>query len=271
MFRRILISSSALICSCSMMPGMQNLNTVPMRKYVVQEKVKVHPTLIPITPSLIADQKVNTYYYLVAPSDILNISVWQHPEFQMDVQMLNVANAASSSHSQPGYLVNSTGNIFFPLIGDINVAQKTVDEIRSLITAKLKKYIPNPQVQVRVSEFRGQKIYVLGEVKNKGFIAINDQPMTIADALAISGWLDMGAADPGAIYVIRGNYISPQIFWLDARTPDKLLLAERFSLQPQDILYVSSAPVANMNRALSQLLPIVQTVWFTKSIIDPAV
>lgn len=252
---------------CGIMPGMENLNTIAMRKHVAPVRVTMNPTLIPITPSLIADQRVSTYYYRVAPADVLNISVWQHPEFQMEVQMPGVSSTQGATTVQNGYLVNSTGAIFFPLIGYVHVAGKTVDRIRSDVTQRLKKYVPDPQVSVRVSEFRGQKIYVLGEVKQPGFLSINDQPMTIADALAFSGWLDMTSADPRNIYVIRGDYTKPLIFWLDARTPDRLLLGERFSLQPRDVLYVSSAPITSMNRALNQLLPIIQAIWFTQSIV----
>ena len=234
------IGTAAVICSCSIMPGMQNLDTVKMRKLVVPERIEVHPTLIPITPSLIADQRVSTYFYRVAPG--------------------------AAGHG--GYLVNSSGKIYFPLVGSIHVAGKTVDELRVIITKRLKKYVPNPQINVRVSDFRGQKVYVLGEVEKVGYLPINDQQLTIADALALSGWLDPKTADPRYIYIIRGNYTAPQIFWLDVKTPDRLLLAERFSLQPRDILYVSSAPIARLNRVLDQLLPIVQTVWFTKSVVQ---
>jgi polysaccharide export outer membrane protein len=149
----------------------------------------------------------------------------------------------------------------------VSVADRTVDDIRIDISKRLEKYVPNPQVNVRVADFRGQKVYVLGEVVKTGFLPITDQNLTIADALALSGWIDSKYADPSSIFVIRGDYTHPEIFWLDAKTPDKLLLAEHFSLQPKDILYVSAAPIAQMNRALDQLLPIVQTVWFTQSIV----
>ena len=252
------------------MPGMQNLETTQMRKLVVPERVEVHPTLIPITPSLIADQRVSTYFYRVAPADVLHINVWEHPEFNLVDTLPGVATAPGihGAAGQAGYLVNSSGRIYFPLIGYVDVADKTVDQIRADITHRLRKYVPNPQINVRVADFRGQKVYVLGEVTKTGFLPINDQQLTIADALALSGWVDPAAADPRYIYVIRGNFTSPQIFWLDARTPDRLLLAERFSLQPRDILYVSSAPATRWNRVLNQLLPTVQTVWFTKAIVQ---
>ena len=252
------------------MPGMQNLETTQMRKLVVPERVEVHPTLIPITPSLIADQRVSTYFYRVAPADVLHINVWEHPEFNL-VDTLPGAATTPGIHGaagQVGYLVNSSGRIYFPLIGYVDVADKTVDQIRADITHRLRKYVPNPQINVRVADFRGQKVYVLGEVAKTGFLPINDQQLTIADALALSGWLDPAAADPRYIYVIRGNFTCPQIFWLDAKTPDRLLLAERFSLQPRDVLYVSSAPATRWNRVLNQLLPTVQTVWFTKALVQ---
>lgn len=271
MFKMIgLIGSTVALSSCSIMPGMQNLDTIKTRKLVVPERVEVHPTLIPITPSLIADQRVSTYYYHVAPADVLHIDVWKHPEFSLNDSLRSAVTAPGvhGAAGQPGYLVNSSGQIYFPLVGYVHVAGKTVDQIRSEITVKLEKYVPNPQLNVRVADFRGQKVYVLGEVSKTGFLPINDQPLTIADALALSGWIDPAAADPRFIYVIRGNFTSPQIFWLDAKTPDRLLLAERFSLQPRDVLYVSSAPATRWNRVLNQLLPTIQAIWFTKAIVQ---
>ncbi|GGI82250.1 polysaccharide biosynthesis/export family protein [Legionella impletisoli] len=266
-----IVGTSILFSGCSIMPGMQNLDNVQMRKMVIPEKIEVHPTLIPITPTLIADQKVSVYHYHVAPADVLSINVWQHPEFDfLERPSANLATTAGiqGAAGQPGYLVNADGLIYFPLVGYVKVAGKTVDEIRGVITARLKKYVPNPQVNVRVADYRGQKVYVLGEVNKPGFLPLNDQPLTIADALTLSGWINPDAAAPGYTYVIRGNYKEPLIFWLDAKTPDKMLLAERFSLRPGDILYVSSAPATRWNRVLNQLLPTIQTVWYTQAIVN---
>lgn len=255
-------------CDVNIMPGMQNLNTSAMRKNVVRQKIHVEPTLVPITPSLIADQRVGRHHYRISPADVLHVHVWGHEEFKSETQ-LNTAltPGMQGAAGQAGYLVDENGQIYFPLVGYVSVAGKTVDRVRREISKRLEKYIPNPQVNVRVADFRGQKVYVLGEVVKTGFLPITDQRLSIADALALSGWIDSKYADPSSIYVIRGDYTHPQIFWLDAKTPDKLLLAEHFSLQPKDILYVSAAPMAQFNRTLDQLLPIVQTVWFTQSIV----
>ncbi|MCH9689202.1 MAG: polysaccharide biosynthesis/export family protein [Gammaproteobacteria bacterium] len=274
--KKLGITASALALSAcngpgiTVLPGMQNMSTYKMRKYVKQERIHVQPTLIPITPALIQDQQINTYFYRVALSDVINVDVWKHPEFSygsQSVLMGGKSGGAESAAGGSGYLVDPNGRIYFPLVGYLHVAGKTVDEIRVLITKRLERYIPHPEVNVRVSDFRGQKIYVLGEVGKKGFLPITDQQMTIADALALSDWFDPKYADTSHIYVIRGDYTHPEIFWLNAKTPDKILLAEHFSLQPKDVLYVSVAPIPQMNRILDQLLPIVQTVWFTQSVI----
>ena len=260
-----------MLCSCGIMPGMQNLNTTQMHKYAAPERIAVNPTLIPITPSLIADQRVSTYFYKVAPADVLHITVWEHPEFLIEVPTVGSNTPGTQGAAGlPGYLVNASGHIYFPLIGYIAVADKTVDEIRADISKRLKKFVPNPQVNVRVADFRGQKIYVLGEVMKTGFLPITDQKLTMADALALSGWMNPDTADTSYIYVIRGDFNRPQIFWLNARTPDRLLLAERFCLQPRDVLFVSSAPAARWNRALNQIMPTVQTLWYTQAIVKNA-
>lgn len=262
------ISAVLLLSGCGSMPGMSNLDTKSMKKYAPSRRIQVkEPLLIPITPSLLVDQFVSTYFYHVAPADVLHINVWQHPEFLLEVASASPnAPGVHGAAGLPGYLVNADGYIYFPLIGYVHVANKTVDEIRVIVTKRLKKYIPNPQLNVRVADFRGQKVYVLGEVEKTGFLPITDQKLTLADALSLSGWVKPDTADPRFIYIIRGDSTQPNIFWLDAKTADRLLLAEQFILQPRDILYVSSAPAARWNRALGQLLPTIQAIWYTQAI-----
>lgn len=271
MLKRIfVIGSSLTLFGCGIMPGMQNLESSNLRTISEHHNIQVRPIIIPITPSLIADQKVSTYHYRVAPSDVLYINVWQHPEFDL-VERITPALATTAgvqgAAGQYGYLVNANGQIYFPLIGYVTVGGKTIESIHAIITNRLKKYVPNPQINVRVADYRGRKVYVLGEVGKTGIVPITDQVLTIADALAFSGGISPDSADPRHIYVIRGKIEEPLIFWLDAKTPEKMLLAERFSLQPRDILFVSSAPATRWNRALNQILPTVQTVWYTQAIV----
>lgn len=253
------------------MPGMENPDPSHMTKASSSIQFDVKPILIPITPSLIANQHFSTYVYRVAPADVLNIIIWQHPEFtpkELSVNQLSGQPSTQGAAGKEGYLVSSNGYIYFPLIGNIMVAGKTTEQIRIDITRQLKKYLKHPELNVRVVDYRGQKVYIFGEIMKSGFVPITDQPLSITDAISLSGGLNPNAADPEHIYVIRGNIYRPDIYWLNARTPDGLLLAEHFILKPGDILYVSSARATRWNRVINQLLPSIQTIWYTKAIIN---
>lgn len=260
-----------LLSSCSLLPGIQNPDISQMRQVHTRTQ-RTMPTLIPITPELIADQHISTYMYRVAAADILNISVWQHPEFSLQEFHVSSQNSNLPSKQgaagEDGFLVNPAGFIYFPLIGNVFVEGKTVDTIRRDMTSRLKKYIKDPSLNVRVVEFRSRKVYVLGEVRRPGFIPLTDQALSVTDAITLTGGMDPNAADPSHIYVIRGAISRPNMYWLDAKSPEALLLAEHFFLMPNDILFVSSAPATRWNRVLNQLLPTIQTVWYTKAIID---
>ncbi len=258
------------LTSCNaILPGMKNLNTQSMQRAQVEQTSMIKPTLVPITATLIRDKKISLYIYHVAPADILHISVWMHPEFNIaqNVMVSSTSVSSQGAAGQGGYLVNPYGQIYFPLVGNIRVAGLTIDEIRTSLKLHLKKYIKSPEINVRVADFRGQKMYVFGEVNKPGLLPLNDQPLTIVDALTMTGGLDTSAADPKHIYIIRGNMSRPTVYWLNAGMPDALLLAEHFNLQPGDILYVSSAVATQWNRVLAQLLPTILTVWNTQSII----
>jgi len=260
-----------LLTGCDLMPGMQNPDVSHMATYCTKKTAIQSPLLIPITPSLVENFSFKKYVYHVAPSDILNISVWNHPEFspkEISANLLATAPTQQGASGREGYLVSQKGTIYFPLVGTVRVAGKTLEEIRLELSTKLKKFIKHPELNVRVVDFRSKKIYVFGEILKPGFIPITDQPLSITDAISLTNGFDPNTADTAHIFVIRGNLYRPSIYWLNAKKPEGLLLAEKFILRPGDILYISGAPAARWNRVLNQLLPTVQTVWYTKAIVD---
>lgn len=258
---------SVILTGCSnILPGMQSMNIDCMRKMEVPATIRPCPVVIPITASLLCDCPPENYVYRVEPQDVLSILVWQHPEFSPPVQQMATSSTSiTQSAGQAGYLVDHSGYIFFPLVGKIYVAGKTVEQIRVSLTSRLEEYVRSPQIIIRVADFRSKKVYILGEVMKPGLFPLNDQPMSITDAITLAGSFDVNSADTRHVYVIRGCFTTPRIYWLDAKTPDVLLLAEKFQLQPDDIVYVSTAAVTRWNRFLNQLLPTLQTIIYTKA------
>ncbi|MEF8718799.1 MAG: polysaccharide export protein [Candidatus Accumulibacter necessarius] len=108
---------------------------------------------------------------------------------------------------------------------------------------------------VNVADRSYNKVFVLGEVTKPGSLVMNRKRSTLAEALSDAGYINQSTADPRWIYVMRGNTDTPELFHLDSRLPDALLLADRFPLRPRDVIYVDTAPVVRWQRVIANILP----------------
>lgn len=115
--------------------------------------------------------------YRIGAGDVLGVVVWEHPELAMSAD-----NGAAQ-----GYLVGDTGEIQFPYVGKFRVAGMTESEAHSAITRALGRTIRNPQVTLRVQDYRSQRVYIDGEVKTPGVYSVTDLPMSLPEALNRAG------------------------------------------------------------------------------------
>lgn len=113
-------------------------------------------------------QEENRAPYTINPGDLLEVSVWKEPDLQREV------------------LVRPDGAFSFPLSGDIVAVGRTVEAIRAELASRLETYIPGLVVTVTVAEIRGNKIFVIGQVKNPGEFIMNPV-VDVMQALSIAG------------------------------------------------------------------------------------
>jgi len=118
---------------------------------------------------------------------------------------------------------------------------------------------------VHVNRNDKQNVYVLGEVKKAGLVKLNRYGLSLAEALSSTGGLNENTSDANGVFVLRKRNLErdgilADIYQLNAKNITALVLAEQFELQPQDIVYVTSAPLARWNKVLSLLLPSVQAI-----------
>ncbi len=280
--------------------------------------------------------------YRVGPRDILNITVWDHPELTIPAGEFRSAEAA-------GNVVGEDGTFFYPYVGIVQAAGRTVEDIREELTRRLSKYIEFVQLDVRVAAYRSQRVYVVGEVAQPGVQLVRDIPltvleainnaggvnsdadlrniiltrndktysinllslyeggditqnvllqhgdvlnvpdsalnkifvlgetnfralgaagmgrsrslvmnkarMTLTEALSEAGGLDQETSDAARVFVFRGGLGKPEIYHLNARSPDALLLADRFPLQPRDVVYIDRAEGIRWNQIIGQIQP----------------
>jgi polysaccharide export outer membrane protein len=74
--------------------------------------------------------------------------------------------------------------MYYPYVGVVPVAGKTVSEVRRMLTERLTRVITNPQLDVRVVAFRGSRAHVTGEVRTPTVVPITDVPLRLQDAIA---------------------------------------------------------------------------------------
>jgi polysaccharide biosynthesis/export protein len=117
-------------------------------------------------PASAQDAPYEPYY--VQAGDTLDVSVWKEEDLQKQV------------------LVRPDGRISFPLIGDIDVAGRTIDELRQEITGRLVKFIPDLTVTVTIQSINGNRIYVIGKVNSPGSFVVNPR-VDVMQALSLAG------------------------------------------------------------------------------------
>lgn len=243
-----------LLSACS--PGMKMDESSYLRgTFSTQENQK--PDTILITPSILAKMNVGHIKkptYLVGEQDILMVKVWG------DADLSTGANVKNNDARADGLVVQNNGTIFYPYVGNVAVAGKSIEQIRILLTEKLSKYINDPQISVSVSEYRSKRVHVMGEVRKPGTYPITDTPMSMLDVTMLGG-INNRTADTEQIFVIRraktnnGEIAKPVIYRFDAGSADAMLLAGQFYLNADDVVFVAPAGVVSWNRVISNILP----------------
>jgi polysaccharide export outer membrane protein len=120
-------------------------------------------------------------------------------------------------------------------------------------------------VPLRSETERDRKVYVLGEVLRSGIVRM-DNYLSLAEALAASGGVNAVNASAAGIYVIRNSAPDKiDIYQLDAKNAMALAMADRFEMNPRDIVYVDASGLATWNRLLGLISPTLNATAGTAS------
>ena len=132
----------------------------------------------------------------------------------------------------------------------------------SIRSANLAEARGNYKTRLDLGAVKRDYVYLTGEVQTQSRFALPfDQAATLADALFDGGaGVPTRTGDVSQIYVLRGE-TDPREFgavtaWnLDARNASAIVLATRFELRPNDVIFVAEQPITKWNRVVNQIVP----------------
>jgi polysaccharide export outer membrane protein len=123
--------------------------------------------------------------YRIGVRDVISIAVWDHPELTAE------------------YTVGADGTLTFPLLGPVKAAGLTAEELQAEIRKQLLDgLIREPQVTVNVSKYLSQRVFVVGEVRTPGPVALTGD-LTLLEALTRAGSVTENAG--GELLVVRAS------------------------------------------------------------------
>lgn len=366
--RALVTALTMAIGGCAWAPGFfLGRTSVPERTEAQREAEAVKPIVIDwalirefdaIAPAAAAPvPSGEAQPYRIGPGDAIRITVWNHPDLNLATNLavtpstLTSGSAALASNVVPNRVVNHDGAFYFPMAGRIPAMGLTVPELRSQVARQLSRYVKNPQVEVEIAAYRSQRVFMVGELKTPGNLAITDVPLPIAEAIGQAGGTtpsanlsavtvargaqtftvdlerlyyegdlrlnmllqhgdvvtipdrrerkvfvlgevmqprayplprgrtslaealaDAGGPNPlsahtGQVYVLRaGSDERPLIYHLDARSPEALVLADRFVLRARDVVYIDPTQLSRAGRVIAQMMPWLQGASTTRQI-----
>ena len=182
---------SLLIYSCSI--GTSFRTDIRSFKGTLIPELSDKPILIEkVSMDLIKQENINTPLNL--PLNLLNYAPESYKIGYGDVLFIYVygeterlsAALARGAAINPIFekIVRDDGTIFYPNAGIIDVAGKTVEEVRLILTNALSEVLNNPQVDVSIAEFKSQKIIVSGSFSNVGSVPVTTVPKTLTEVIA---------------------------------------------------------------------------------------
>lgn len=135
--------------------------------------------------------------------------------------------------TRPTYLIDAEGMIEFPVLGELKVTGLTSVQVKSMIKKKLKVYINDPIVSVRLENF---KVTILGEVNNPGPFNIANERITLIEAIGLAG--DLGIKGKRTnITVIREQDNVQTVHKVDL-TSKEIFNSPVYYLAQNDVIYV---------------------------------
>lgn len=182
----------------------------------------------------------NSYKTIIKPDDLLQITITSQDIEAVRPFNLSAVTYATSTNSAIGvaqqqtYLVDTNGEIEFPVLGKLKIGGLSRNETIELLKSKLSPdYIKEPNINIKIANY---KISIIGDVSKPGSYNIPNERITILDALALAGDVRI-SGKRNNIMIIREENNKKIQYYVDLRSND-ILTSPIYYLQQNDVVYV---------------------------------
>ena len=148
------------------------------------------------------------------------------------------------------------GAISYPLVGRMQIAGMTYEQVIQTLQTAIAQYYVDAQVSVNITSYQSQKVLVMGEVGSPQAIALTQQ-MSILEALVRTGGINPDARTNNGL-LIRGGIDNPQLFTVDVQSIfGRGDFSQMVYLQRDDIIFVPARTITNVERFFRHVQAIV--------------
>ncbi|MFT3919892.1 polysaccharide biosynthesis/export family protein [Cloacibacterium sp.] len=187
------------------------------------------------------------YEYRIRKDDKITLSVWG----QDDLSVGSVYGIYNSNEVYGKWLlVDINGNIEIPKLGTTNVIGKTVPELKEEIKIKLKKWLVNPIIDLKVLN---KEIAILGEVRNPAVIQVDKDFNTLLELISKAGGLEM-YANIKAVKILRQEGDNVRVTNIDL-TKMKDVPNQNIMLHSGDYVIIPSKKSKDFDKRISTVIP----------------
>jgi len=165
--------------------------------------------------------------YKIRVGDKLIISVFGHPELSTSV------NPSEASKT----IVNLNGTIQLPTLGLLYAVGKSNEELRDIISTKLRKYLLHPDVTVSIAYIKKNRYYLLGEFLETGSFE-KEYPLTLVELLSLGKGIKYKTSDLRHAYVVRNKKKLPVNLYRLLKKGD---MSQNIDMRSRDTIMIPSS------------------------------